>query len=636
MSYIPFFCFCLTAGLTMSSSLRILNEQLNCSQPGLDHCRMNNCTDEHITVPQPNAPNGPEWDRVHVGVGMDKHGLVPVLNVTWKIKSDASIFSLHGSEISILDESTNESMCVQFSFTLRQQLNPSYSKWMFSLDGVVVEPGHTYMVSVFNFPKPVIGESRIRKQITVPGCVDKSIQTAQMCLENGSLWDPHMVTAVSVDKKHKQLTIIVGFQATEYSERYQVSIESHGFHDSKNVSKGNRTSLNVTFERGLWQLSQCELLLKIQPFFVRCNNDCWRPEKIIDYCPYYPPRTLIIKATVGLLVVNGCLAYLLWRTACKGLLSYKRTVLCRKHSWVAQLGFIVPSAPVDTSSSVAKEKPEDFQVQERKRVLIIYSLDHPLYKNIVLKLCGFLATKCGTEVILDLLDSTRLEVLGSIQWLDWHRQQIENSSDKILILCSPGVQAKWKAICGDKQVFLRVDTCSPMGDMLTPALSLIVPNFIRSASFEKYIVAYFDNVCSEEDVPPPFNITVRYKLMKQFEELFFRILGTEKHQPGRVNHIKGLSEDEYHQCPSGRALCDAIEAFQAYQLEHPQWFEDELLESPEFNFGETSFETCDQPSTFTNLIKYRVPDFSQVFSHVKTQENNFTEGETALYVTEKL
>lgn len=281
------------------------------------------------------------------------------------------------------------------------------------------------------------------------------------------------------------------------------------------------------------------------------------------------------------------------------------------------------SGPVKTSQTASKEQPEGFQVQERKRVLIIYSLDHPLYRNIVLKLCAFLATKCGTEVVLDLLDSTRVGVLGSIQWLDWHREQIESSSDKILILCSRGVQAKWRAMCGDKQVFLREDAHSPIGDMLSPALSLIVPHFIRSASFEKYIVAYFDDVSSEEDVPSPFNITVRYKLMKQFEELFFRVLDTEKLKPGKVNHIKGLSEDEYHQCPAGRALRDAIEAFHAHQQEHPQWFEGELLQSSDV-FDKNSVEIYDDADTTMNLLSLYEPDSTHVISHIKTQENDET------------
>lgn len=289
---------------------------------------------------------------------------------------------------------------------------------------------------------------------------------------------------------------------------------------------------------------------------------------------------------------------------------------------------LILSAPVKAAPSAAKGQPEGVHVQERKRVLIIYSLDHPLYKNIVLKLCGFLVAKCGTDVVLDLLDSTKLGVLGRIQWLNWRREQVENSSDKILILCSPGVQAKWKAMCGDKQVFLREDVRSPVGDMLTPALSLMVPHFIRSASFEKYIVAYFDGVCSEEDVPSPFNITVRYKLMRQFEELFFRILDKEKHQPGRVNCIEGISEDGYNQCPSGRALQDALEVFQAYQLEHPQWFEDELLEGEEVEV-ETLDEADDNPRTITNLLTYCVPDSIQI-TQVETQERYSTVDKTEL------
>ena len=51
---------------------------------------------------------------------------------------------------------------------------------------------------------------------------------------SGSLWDPHIT--VSYDKEHKMF-IVVGFEAVKYSEKYQVSIQGHGFHSSKNVSK---------------------------------------------------------------------------------------------------------------------------------------------------------------------------------------------------------------------------------------------------------------------------------------------------------------------------------------------------------------------------------------------------------------
>lgn len=234
-------------------------------------------------------------------------------------------------------------------------------------------------------------------------------------------------------------------------------------------------------------------------------------------------------------------------------------------------------APYLESSTCAKPKLDCKPIPEHRRVLIIYSLDHPLYKDIILKLCAFLRAKCGTDVTLDLLDSYWLSTIGRIQWLDMQREQISKSSDKVLILCSPGVHAKWRAMCGEPAVRLKEDACSPIGDMLTPALSLIIPDFVHASSFHKYIVAYFGDVCCENDVPAPFNTVVKYKLMKHFEELYFRILGVEKHEPGWIKCVKGIREEDYFTCPSGRALRDAIEAFYSYQLKNPNWFEMELL-----------------------------------------------------------
>ncbi|XP_061534027.1 interleukin-17 receptor A isoform X2 [Phycodurus eques] len=540
---------------------------------GLDSCTIKyNCTNKPKVVPRQSAPTSPEWGPDYVGIGQDNHVPVPIINVTWKLRSDASVLTLRGSQLHIVDKHMNPSLCVQFIYSINQQLNPNFTKWTFSLTGVVVEAGHVYTLSAFNLPRPDFGDYTITKQVTIPG----------------SLWDPQVTTALSVEK-HQMLSIVVGFEADNYSNLYHVSIQSDGIYFSKNVSKDYRTFLNVTFALDVSQLLKCELsimvsfalttpplqkkiclsklnvcffyllfffFLKIKPFFTRCINDGCRPEQMnINYCLYFPPRTAVIKGAVGLLFVGVWFASLLWCASRKD--------------------------QVSVLSSATDQQLQCYQVQERKKVLILYSLDHPLYKNIVLKLCAFLTAKCGIEVILDLMDFTRLGILGRIQWLDWQRERMEGSSDKILLLCSQGVQAKWRAMCGEKPVLLREDLCSPVGDMLTPALSLIVPHLVHRASFEKYMVAYFEEICSPEDIPSPFNVTVRYKLMKQFEELFFRILDTEKHGPGRVCHIEGLAEGEYHHCPSGRALEEALEVFRAYQLKHPQWFEEELVEDLE-------------------------------------------------------
>lgn len=242
---------------------------------------------------------------------------------------------------------------------------------------------------------------------------------------------------------------------------------------------------------------------------------------------------------------------------------------------------------------------QDLPVPAHERsVLIIYSRDHPKYTDIVLKLSAFLRAKCGVEVYLDLLDTTSIGVMGRLPWIEQQKRLIEQSSNKVLVLCSRGMQAKWGAMCGGPRVYLQEDVRSPMGDMLTLALQLITPDMQRPASYGKYLVAYFEEISEEHDVPSMFAVPVKYKLMKHFEELYFRILDLEKYQRDKIHTIEGIGIDEYFNCPSGKALKDAIEVFQAYQVENPDWFEKECLDGEdEALAAETSpfLDQCAQP-----------------------------------------
>ncbi|KAK7891882.1 hypothetical protein WMY93_023845 [Mugilogobius chulae] len=514
-------------------------------------------------VPVQRAPTAPQWIHVptRTGVLLDKGQFTPVLNVSWTVQATAGIHFLQGSQIHVREESTNETMCLEYLYSLTTTLNPKYEIWIFSLEGLIVQPEHTYELTVQNIPEPSAKDYRIRKKISIPGCEDRIIKHSQMCRENGSLWEPLMTVDASLDRIQKLLSIVVHFDTSEYSEKYVVSLQSSAVFSTVTVEKENQTSLNVTFDLSP---TRCEFEIKIQPFFKQCSNYCRSAQQRFDYCFYYTQRTFLVKMLIGGVFGGICLAYFLLRTYAS----------C----------FYPVSQGQDTTPEFADNNvPQSTQLVTRKKLLIIYSLDHPLYKNIVLKLCSFLMAKCGTEVVLDLLDSARLGEIGGLRWLEWHKRQIEESSDKILILCSRGVRAKWNAMCTGKKIQLKEDVLSAFGDLLVPALCLMVPEFVKSASFDKYIVAYFDSVSTEDDVPSPFNIAVRYRLMKQFEELFFRILGSEKHEKGKVNRIEGLTEDDYHVCPTGGALRKAIEDFQAYQMEHPSWFEEEVVGNVEMD-----------------------------------------------------
>ncbi|XP_024235905.1 interleukin-17 receptor A isoform X1 [Oncorhynchus tshawytscha] len=617
-------------GLTLTSTLRILEwPPLNCTQLDLQcSVQINNCSDDGWIKPRHQAPNGPLWhsgSQQHVFVRRGESGdLLPVMSLSWSLQINGGVINgTSGTEVHVTEEDSNQSICVRYIFHNKiQNMMTNWKPWTFSLDRVVVDPENKYSVSIYNLPKPDLGNYRLDKIFTIPGCKDPSIKAAKVCLENGSLWDPQLSWTVSVDGGER-LIITVGFNTAEFSDEYQISIQN--IQHSQHVTRENRTSLNVTFELDVWQLPPCEMLIVIQPFFIRCKSNCLHHQTKCNYCSYYqrPPtysRSLIIKALLGLIMAGGFLTYLLQKTS--------------------------HTDPGSQLLTTPRGELEGVQIQERKRkVLIIYSLDHPLYIEIVLKLCAFLMAKCGMEVVLDLLDSARLGIVGSVQWLDWQREQIVKSSDKILILCSRGVRAKWRAMCdgAETRVILREDVHSPMGDMLTPALSLLVPSFVRSGTFQNYMVAYFEDVCSEEDVPSPFNIIVRYKLMKHFEELFFRLLDKEKHEPGRVNRIEGITEDEYFQCPSGKALREAVEAFHAYQLEHPNWFEDELVKDTDedVEVEEPSLEhhAIEQPTESPLTIRQSVPECiedgpSSPINDVTPSERDHTVYSATLHMTE--
>ncbi|XP_036376158.1 interleukin 17 receptor A1a [Megalops cyprinoides] len=558
----------------LTSALEILDwPPLNCTQEGLRcSANINNCLEKGWLKPRQYTPTGPKDLKVQVKLREDENrNLVPVIAVNWTAQADGSIKFMSGTEVHVLKMSSNQYLCVHYIFHNKMPMKKSMDEWWsFFLDRVVVDPGQKYVVSVYNLPKPNIGHDtyHVSESITIPGCEDAMVQRTTGCIKTGSQWKSNISLERSKGQDGKA-AITVGFNTDEFSEDYRVSARCDGDKEFLLISKRNQTSLKVTFALDKWRRTCCIFEVEVQPFFELCRNDCIRhSRKNINICETRatePPRrpTDTTNLTVGIICalgfllgcgVAGCIC-----------LQYRRR---RKDPIVAKI------SPQDQ-----KDQPDE--PHGPRKVLIIYSLDHPLHKDVVLKLCAFLRAKCGTDVVLDLLDTAWLGTLGRMQWLDWQKQQIEKSSDKILILCSRGVRAKWRAMCGASKVTLKEDARSPMGDMLTPALSLIIPDLLHAAAFEKYMVAYFDDVSCEDDVPAPFNITIKYKLMKHFEELYFRIIDKEKHEPWRINHVEGIAEDEYFKCPSGKALRDAVEAFHAYQLENQDWFEKECVDSEE-------------------------------------------------------
>uniref|UniRef100_A0A670Y5K3 Interleukin 17 receptor A n=1 Tax=Pseudonaja textilis TaxID=8673 RepID=A0A670Y5K3_PSETE len=214
-----------------------------------------------------------------------------------------------------------------------------------------------------------------------------------------------------------------------------------------------------------------------------------------------------------------------------------------------------------------------------RTVWIVYSADHKLYVDIVLKFAQFMITVCGTEVILDLLDEQQISEMGAVCWLTRQKQKMEALSSKIIILCSRGTRAKWQAMLGHQEssVHLKQDNLLPTGDMFTPALNLILPDFKQPACFGLYLICYFEGISNESDIPDPFHVTSKYQLMDKFEEIYFLIQDLEKFEPGRMHQIPAISPEKYTESPCGKQLKEALQKFQTWQAEHPDWFKNERV-----------------------------------------------------------
>ncbi|NXN11148.1 I17RA protein, partial [Indicator maculatus] len=479
------------------------------------------------------TPSAPSSLHVSSDVFHQMDGkLLPVLRIEWKVATDASVRYLEGAELAVMQVNNNQQLCAQFAFqnNFPLQVRPDGGRWSFTFDRFEVEPGQTYQVTVYHLPKlSVDGDYNCKsKSFTVPDCKDSLMKTTTPCINTGK------------QKKNAQ--------KKKQSSRHGRSAELF-----------QQVNITIKIEKNI--RACCSYEIQIQPFFMNCGTDCLRHSAFIPCSP--APSDMIIWlywciTGICVLLVGSVIAGVICMTK-------KRAVPGMQPG---QMFFCLSAAPY-TDLPLPPLKP--------RKVWVVYSADHLLYVDVVLRFAEFLMTVCGTAVALDLLEDHQISELGPLPWLTRQKKEMEDLSSKIIILCSRGTQAKWQAMLGGEPVRLKQDQQKPMGDLFTPALNLILPDFKKPACFGMYIVCYFEGISSERDIPDLFNVTSRYQLMDKFEDIYFRIQDLEKFEPGRIRRIREITAENYSDTPSGRKLKEAVEKFKNWQREHPEWFENETI-----------------------------------------------------------
>ncbi|XP_036913953.1 interleukin-17 receptor A [Sturnira hondurensis] len=562
------------------AALRLLDHPAPvCSQEGLN-CQVKNstCLDDSWIQPRNLTPSSPKDVQVEVRVARTQDGdRVPVVHVQWALQTDASILCLEGAEVSVLQLSTNERLCVKFEFL--SKLQHHRKPWRFAFSHFVVEPGREYEVTVHHLPKPIPDgdPNHQSRTLLVPNCDDHVMRETRPCVSSGSLWEPN-ITLVLLEASQK---LQASFTPWNESARYQILLESFPREDNQTCFQHTvdipaptaealhqRANLTFILPNVDWC---CRHQLKIQPFFSSCLNDCDRRTvnvscpKIVDpsglIADYMPLWVYVFITGIAILLVGSAILLILcmtWRLSG----SHREKPGTRDPGAVPPAGLTPPPL-----------KP--------RKVWIVYSADHPLYVDVVLKFAQFLITVCSTEVALDLLEEQVIAEMGIMTWVGRRKQEMVDSSSKIIILCSRGTRAKWQAILGWEEPVLQLccDHQRLAGDLFTAAMNMILPDFEKPACFGTYVICYFSDISSEDDIPNLFHIMPRYPLMDKFEEVYFRIQDLEMFEPGRMHCVGELTGDNYLQSPSGQQLRQAVDRFHEWQVQCPDWFERQNLYS---------------------------------------------------------
>ncbi|XP_017737548.1 PREDICTED: interleukin-17 receptor A isoform X2 [Rhinopithecus bieti] len=534
------------------ASLRLLDHPaLVCSQPGLN-CTVKNstCLDDSWIHPRNLTPSSPKDLQIQLRFAHTQQGdLFPVAHIEWTLQTDASILYLEGAELSVLQLNTNERLCVKFEFL--SKLRHHHKRWRFTFSHFVVDPDQEYEVTVHHLPKPIPDgdPNHQSKNFLVPDCEHTRMKVTTPCMSSGSLWDPNITVETLAAQQLR-----VGFTLWNESTHYQILLTSfphmenhscfeHMHHVPAPRPEDFHQRSNVTLTlRNL--KGCCRHQVQIQPFFSSCLNDCLRHSVTVP-CPEMPDTPEPIPGPGN-----------------------------EKYSNDTKYTDGLPAADLTPPPL----KP--------RKVWIIYSADHPLYVDVILKFAQFLLTACGTEVALDLLEEQAISEVGVMTWVGRQKQEMVESNSKIIILCSRGTRAKWQALLGrGAPVRLRCDHRKPVGDLFTAAMNMILPDFKRPACFGTYVVCYFSEVSGDGDVPDLFGAAPRYPLMDRFEEVYFRIQDLEMFQPGRMHRVGELSGDNYLRSPGGRQLRAALDRFRDWQARCPDWFERENLYSADDQDG---------------------------------------------------
>ena len=217
------------------------------------------------------------------------------------------------------------------------------------------------------------------------------------------------------------------------------------------------------------------------------------------------------------------------------------------------------------NQSLSKRTEEMLEKSKQTvKIFLIFMDENAKHRKTVINLVNYLQADLGFEVICELFANVEI----SVDPFAWMEKSLEEA-DKVIVIWSPGAANRWDKNCSNDIV---------RHDLFTPVLKQIRNDIFRNTNIGKYYFAYFD-YCTQESIPKVFSEpkVFHFKLMHQFDELYFRLKGMEKYIPGGVIKEEKVMFDCYADPEInkfGNVLQESINEMNAYVNNNPNWRSD--------------------------------------------------------------
>ncbi|CAK8698392.1 unnamed protein product [Clavelina lepadiformis] len=192
---------------------------------------------------------------------------------------------------------------------------------------------------------------------------------------------------------------------------------------------------------------------------------------------------------------------------------------------------------------------------KKTRILLVFNPDHPKHEEVVVTFAQYLQGDLGFDVVFMPWESTiAIEKLS-----DWISNSIK--CDKVIAVWSPAAKIAW---------YQRNTSMDETPSVFTTIIRHIQEDVVYKKHHGKYFFAYFD-YCTDEVLPTDISIT-RFNLMKDFKELYFRLVDEEQYIPGKRCNYENVSFDAYANQKFGSALNATIAAMHSIAKIDSNWY----------------------------------------------------------------